>query len=615
MRAMNFTSGGRQAYDVRLIGLAVLLLAIAVAAMVLIARSYLPFVADDSLISFRYSQRLLGGHGLTFTDGERVEGYSNFLWVLLVAAGGLVTSDLIQVGRVLGTVCTALALAAIVWACPPRSARAALAAGAGLVALALSHGVGIWAIGGLEQALQIALLAWALAVVGFTTEQAAEMPPAAGVLLALLVLTRPDGVLFCALIAVGLIAVHGLSGQTVRGILRLVWLPAIAWIGQEIFRLTYYGDWVPNTAYAKLSGSARHFAEGALYLANAVLWHAPVIVLAGISLAIVRPLRRRDVLIPLIVAIGWCVYVASIGGDIFPGRRHFLPALVCLAFVIVATWRRSEASRLSPIALAALLAVATAGYLPLQRVDVENERAKGEQWEWDCGKLMTDLRVAFQAQRPLLAADATGCTAYFSEFPMLDMLGLNDRYLAHHPPPDFGTGFIGHELGDGTYVLSRQPDIILFGIIGHQPWWRSGLEMVKLPDFARDYALVNLRVFGLQPLKIWFRWASPRIGVSRSAQEIRVPGYLFATSGSAAARLQYGRIVAHIGAGETVTFDRVPLEPAGTWTAQVKATGPVSVAVEGSVVKVTAGANDCDLAEVVLTSPYSTAGLRASAPR
>jgi hypothetical protein len=41
------------------------------------ARHYLPFLADDALISLRYANRLLEGNGLTWTDGHPVEGYSN----------------------------------------------------------------------------------------------------------------------------------------------------------------------------------------------------------------------------------------------------------------------------------------------------------------------------------------------------------------------------------------------------------------------------------------------------------------------------------------------------------------------------------------------------------
>jgi len=44
------------------------------------------FLCDDAFISFRYVRNLLSGHGLVFNPGEYVEGYTNFLWVLELAA-------------------------------------------------------------------------------------------------------------------------------------------------------------------------------------------------------------------------------------------------------------------------------------------------------------------------------------------------------------------------------------------------------------------------------------------------------------------------------------------------------------------------------------------------
>ena len=45
------------------------------------------FIQDDAFISFQYARNLVEGHGLTFNPGERVEGYTNFLWTLLISAG------------------------------------------------------------------------------------------------------------------------------------------------------------------------------------------------------------------------------------------------------------------------------------------------------------------------------------------------------------------------------------------------------------------------------------------------------------------------------------------------------------------------------------------------
>ena len=62
----------------------------------------LRWVADDAFISFRYAAQALGGHGLVFNPGERVEGYSNFLWTVLVLAGMKLGVDPIRWSEGLG---------------------------------------------------------------------------------------------------------------------------------------------------------------------------------------------------------------------------------------------------------------------------------------------------------------------------------------------------------------------------------------------------------------------------------------------------------------------------------------------------------------------------------
>jgi len=44
------------------------------------------FVTDDAFISFVYSRNLAEHGQLVFNLGERVEGYTNFLWTVLLAA-------------------------------------------------------------------------------------------------------------------------------------------------------------------------------------------------------------------------------------------------------------------------------------------------------------------------------------------------------------------------------------------------------------------------------------------------------------------------------------------------------------------------------------------------
>ncbi len=79
-----------------------LALAVGIGALCWNAWLAMPFFADDAFISLRYAQRLLAGSGLTWTDGEAVEGYSNLLWVLACAGLGALGFDLVFAARLLG---------------------------------------------------------------------------------------------------------------------------------------------------------------------------------------------------------------------------------------------------------------------------------------------------------------------------------------------------------------------------------------------------------------------------------------------------------------------------------------------------------------------------------
>jgi arabinofuranosyltransferase len=79
----------------------------------------------------------------------------------------------------------------------------------------------------------------------------------------------------------------------------------------------------------------------------------------------------------------------------------------------------------------------------------------------------------------LLATDAAGAIPFYSGLKTIDMLGVNDRHIAHLSVPNMGHGTAGHEKRDFAYVLSRRPDII-FRDVRDQP---CGAERMRTyPD-------------------------------------------------------------------------------------------------------------------------------------
>ena len=218
----------------------------------------------------------------------------------------------------------------------------------------------------------------------------------------------------------------------------------------------------------------------------------------------------------------------------------------------------------------------------MQRTDEHNVMALDERWEWDGEVIGRLLDTAFAEQQPLVAVTAAGCIPYFSGLPSLDMLGLNDHYLATHRPEDTGGSYIGHEVGDGAYVLGRQPDLVIFCGIGGQerPCYRSGLEMYRDPAFHARYRVVEC--LGTLPYQvrayIWVRRDSPRIGIQSREDEVVVPGYLLA-DGEGVARLDdRDRFGLQIARGGSAGVRGLRLAP-GVWRFSVAASGAVLTTV------------------------------------
>jgi hypothetical protein len=97
----------------------------------------------------------------------------------------------------------------------------------------------------------------------------------------------------------------------------------------------------------------------------------------------------------------------------------------------------------------------------------------------------------------LVALNAAGIIPYYSRLPTIDMLGLNNEYLAHNGQRDFSLDF-GHQAGDGEYVLSLQPDIILFGGgVARQPSaLLSDRQIAVSPEFATCYTQATWQGIG-----------------------------------------------------------------------------------------------------------------------
>ncbi len=499
------------------------LVALVCATIYLVHALFTNRVVDDCYITFRYVRNWVEGNGPVFNPGERVEGYTNFLWTALLAGAKWAWPrlDLLLAAQTLGLACGVVLLLQVA-----RFGRGGLFAP---LLLALSGPFVVWSTGGLETTL-FALLVFGAALAELRSDASGRPRAAAPLLLALATMTRPDGIVF-----VGALLIHralGLAREgdgvkragaraAVHGLLvfALVYGPYWAW------RSWYYGWPVPNTFYAKVGSGLAQWRRGADYVVHFAVQGGVVVALLPL-LPIFRRLREPWVrLFALFLAAG-LFYVVSVGGESLGLYRFIVPLLPFVALLAqeglraIGSRSRALAAALAAVSLVFAAKPTIAPRLSPQRFGMTEPQSgltfpgdgRVHDYRWFDNYFVDRLAVAARwidghaPQDALVASTPAGSIGFHMRQPLLDMLGLNDATIAHAPVANMGAGRAGHEKGDGRYVLSRRPRFILLdnvAVFDHpltddeveqRLRLRSEHEIWADPAFHRDYEKRTVRM-------------------------------------------------------------------------------------------------------------------------
>ncbi|HJP29612.1 MAG TPA: hypothetical protein QGF95_03555 [Candidatus Latescibacteria bacterium] len=453
---------------------------------------------DDAYISLVYAKNLVDGVGLVFNPGERVEGYTNFSWVMLLTLPHALGLDAVVVARTLG-VLAASALILLSWRLASSlSSRPADPAHLATPCLLAANGaLAFWTLSGMETAL-FALLITAGAV---RYLQRGELDGWTGILFGLAALTRPEGWMFFGLTVAhrGVRLLLGPSSSTVA--LRGLWPPTVGYaalvLPHLLFRWLYYGYPLPNTFYAKTGVSLTYLELGLRYtgdfLADYGLWGlAPIAVLGLLARRRTRPGASYVAL--LIFAN--VAYVTLIGGDTLVENRLHLPVLALLSAAVVETARvtllRTLGRRYAPTAFVALMLAMVAGSVTGADADLRHAR---DAITAHNSKLQELADYANEAGEPftLLASTAIGIPRYRTQAAVLDLVGLTDETIAHRPQrlPGIHDDHILRNY-QVVYAMDRAPDAILF-ISGIRPGTPAERALFLSQRFRRDYRLTYLQ--------------------------------------------------------------------------------------------------------------------------
>ncbi len=434
------------------------------------------FVMDDAFISFRYARNLVETGELTWNPGEAVpvEGYTNFLWTLLLAAAlavgfePIITSQVLGLAACVGTLWVTYRLALGVLGSP---GRAALAVGL----LGTNYTFSCFATGGLETQLQTLLITACAGLAWWITQPRQQIPGprpyvAYSVVATAAVMTRLDSALPCSIFAawvgVSLLRQQPTSPELRVRLLGLVG-PAVLGLGPWLgWKLAYYGELLPNTFYSKVSGVSAATLEQGLGYGVTFLTSYQLLPMTVLAIAMGKRLWRRvDLRVLSVVVLSWWAYLVRVGGD-FMEFRMVVPVLPLL-FVLITFLLFELQHRGARVVLVTLLVVGS-GLHALRFTDGGNLDSVATlagyiENEWDhwprVGEVLGEL-FGGAPEPVMIATTAAGAVPYMSRLPTIDMLGLNDLWVARHGVlRGSRTGHGRH--ADFQYLLRRRVHLVL----------------------------------------------------------------------------------------------------------------------------------------------------------
>lgn len=481
-------------------------LALAGAAAVLILHAYAyDFVTDDAYISFVFSRNLAEHGQLVFNAGAHpVEGYTNFLWTLIL--GGLmalgVRPELSSL--VLGAACGAGALyfafSAVDRALERRSWFALVAPWL----LACSAGFACWTSGGLETQLFTMLVI--AAIDGLVAAAASPWRlRRATIALALASMTRPEGPLVAAVLGtiwlVRKLALWRVDRREVAPAQRrllpsfapeanaiawflLLWGPWFAW------RVWYYGHVFPNTYYVKAAGPwaspelAAQMRDNGLYYVGvwaqqARVWWALAFALGG--LVVWKPRTPRFVLAVAcgVLALVYLGYAVSVGGDFMGLHRFIMPVFVLVAILVAlglenaATFVAQAGAPRAARAAGAVVAVALIGAFAWDQRALTIAATTWGNFASDRGIDTPAFLMVYTSDRAEIGKQMATCfepddfsivggagaQPYYGRMRAVDVFGLVSEEIAHDEPRIRARA--GHtKFGSDALLLKYDPTFV-----------------------------------------------------------------------------------------------------------------------------------------------------------
>jgi arabinofuranosyltransferase len=441
-------------------------------------------VFDDSFISYRYAKNLANGYGLTWNPNEApVEGYTNFLLVIILAPFIKLGADPLLVTRLLSSV-SAFFLCLILYRITRNEYGAAKnSALLIVVAFLLLTNTDFLIVLGLETVLYTAFLFLAFAfAVQYLHTQSRNNGYLFSYISFLTFLLRPEVVF---LVAAFLIISGILFWKEKRGFkpLFFFWLPVGVALGLPFFayllwKYFYFGAILPNPFYIKASANQLFSPLGIDSITEFLKSYSLLIALSVLSFFIPSDKNQPERWFAALFCLFCILFYMRVDTLMDKGGRFLYPLAIFLVYLSIPFLSRafnyllSHAQKWdwkSPVFVAAFILLFNPQSISQATADLNTIIHNGK--ERTISPLMQkEYKVAIalgkypEIKQIRIAFGDAGVIPYFSEALSLDDVGLNDRFIAKETDLNKLT----------NYYFDQKPDLAMLASIPDTAWINNG---------------------------------------------------------------------------------------------------------------------------------------------
>lgn len=456
---------------------------------------HLNFIQDDAYISYRYVANFLNGNGLVFNIGERIEGFTNFGWVVYLIMWGALGVSYILMSQITGFLFGG-GIIVLTWIISRRvlEEMGTLVVLLPVYLVAANQSLAYWAPAGLETAT---FAFFALLSLYLYMRRSRMLILS----MTLAVWLRPEGALVVGL----LILIEALTERRIpRFTLYCAAGAFVLSLPMVIFKIAYYGGILPNPFYAKTGFSMEQIANGLEY-AGRFMSHYGFYGIGFLVPLLAFKRLSKDARIVWMFAVLFTLYLILVGGDVLKVHRFFLPVFGPAAVLIglsiglaVAKMKRKTGLMVTFVVALPLLALTFT--LPRSYVSYYNmaERAFVAKMNDKAHCLLDADSTAFSVAIPTIGRFGYELLGH----DVIDMVGLTDSTIARHPQDPIPGMVTTWKEGryNTPYLLRRSPDYILFST-GLKPSAPAEKALLLYPQFLHSYR--------------WRPWLSAQVSPNR----------------------------------------------------------------------------------------------------